>query len=578
MLTELRIQNFAIIQELRLNFMNGLVIFTGETGAGKSIILDALEAVLGGRADTATIRTGVKRAQVEATFRLTEDIQEPVHTLLKAEDLLDDPDYVTLTREIQREGRNTARINGRIVTATFQREVGAYLVDIHGQSEHLSLLKVRKHLDLLDSFADVDHFLKIYQMTYEEFRQVQEALKGLRQNERNAARRTDMLTFQIQEIETAKLKPGDEEELRQERTRLANAESLASFSHNALMLIEEGTPESPGISEMLGEVVEALQSLSRIDPSTVSYYELAESNLTVLQDLALELQNYTDIIEFNPRLLDRIEERIDLVNSLKRKYGNSIEEILAFGESAKSKLESITHAEEQVEQLVLRKNELLQKLSEEGFRLNQKRRKAAEELGHLVEIELDDLRMASARFKVSMEVRSDENGLPLQDGQVVSFDASGYDQVEFLVETNPGEGFKPLVKVASGGETSRLMLALKNVLVRADKIPTLIFDEIDQGVGGRVGMVVGEKLWNLSRQHQVMCVTHLPQLAAYGDQHYKVTKEFLDERTHTEVIPLEGRDRRDELAQMLGPVGEGTLQSVDEILQIVSERTKKTAS
>jgi len=577
MLTELRIENFAIIQQLRLDFLNGLVIFTGETGAGKSIILDALEAVLGGRAETTTIRTGVERAQVEATFRLEPAIQAPVHALLESEQLLDDPDYITLTREIQREGRNTARINGRIVTATLQREVGAYLVDIHGQSEHLSLLKVRNHLHLLDSFADVDQILSDYHQSYEQLRQVRKDLEDLRQSERDAARRTEMLTFQIQEIEAAKLKPGDEEELRQERTRLANAESLAKHSQNAIILIEEGTPEVPSISELLGEVVESLHSLSHIDPTTESLYEQADANLTTLQDLALELQNYAENIEFNPRLLDRIEERIDLINRLKRKYGNSIEEILAFGERAKLELESITHAEERMAELEVRESELLHELAEKGQQLSQGRIEAAEKLSHLVEIELDDLRMASARFKVSIKERPDENGLPLADGRRVAFDASGYDQVSFLVETNPGEGFKSLVKVASGGETSRLMLALKNVLVKADKIPTLIFDEIDQGIGGRVGMVVGEKLWNLSRQHQVMCVTHLPQLAAYGDQHYKVTKELVNERTLTEVLPLEGGERRNELAQMLGPIGEGTLQSVDEILHIVSERTQKTS-
>lgn len=573
MLTELRIENFAIIQQLRLDFANGLVIFTGETGAGKSIILDALEAVLGGRAETATIRTGVERAQVEATFRLDPAVRAPIHALLEAEYLLDDPDYITLAREIRLEGRNTARINGRIVTATLQREVGAYLVDIHGQSEHLSLLRVRNHLSLLDSFADNDPLLRDYRATYDQLRQVRKQLKDLSQNEQDAARRTDMLTFQIQEINAAKLKPGEEEELRQERTRLANAESLSTHSQNAMMLIEEGSPEVPGVSELLGEVVEALHSLSRIDPTAESYYDRAESSLTSLRDLALELQNYAESIEFNPRLLDQIEERIDLINSLKRKYGNSSEDVIAFGERAKVELDSITHAEERMEELEAEENSLLIVLAEKGNGLSQKRKEAAEELSQLIEGELNDLRMVNAHFKVSIESCPDEQGLPLDGGRRVAFDARGYDRVEFLVETNPGEGFKPLVKIASGGETSRLMLGLKNVLAKADQVPTLIFDEIDQGIGGRVGMVVGEKLWNLSRQHQVMCITHLPQLAAYGDQHYKVTKELLDGRTHTEVLSLLGNDRRNELAQMLGPVSEGTLNSADEILQLVHEHT-----
>jgi DNA repair protein RecN (Recombination protein N) len=572
MLTELRIENFAIIHKLHIHFEDGLVVFTGETGAGKSIILDALEAVLGGRAETSAIRTGAARAQVEASFRLEPGIKPEIHRLLEAESLLDDPDYLILSREIQHEGRNTARINGRVVTAGLQREVGAYLVDIHGQSEHLSLLRVRNHLDLLDNFANLEDLLGDYRETYQRLRRVREDLKALRQSEQDAARRLDMLTYQIQEIEAANLKPGDEEELRLERTRLANAESLAQHSQNALMLIEEGTPETPGVSELLGEVVESLRSLSRIDASVESLYERVQDNLVDLQELALELQNYGENIEFNPRLLNRVEERVDLINNLKRKYGHSIEEILEFGSKAREERDSITHAEERIDALIEEETALLEELAQKAKILSRERHAAAEHLSSFVESELEDLRMENARFEVALETRSDVSGLPLGDGQQVAFDASGFDRVAFLVETNPGEGLKPLVKVASGGETSRLMLALKNVLAKADKVPTLVFDEIDQGIGGRVGIVVGEKLWNLSHQHQVMCITHLPQLAAFGDQHYKVTKEMMDGRTNTAVVLLEGHDRQSELAQMLGPVSEGTLQSADEILSLVAKQ------
>jgi len=574
MLTELRIENFAIIQKLSLDFSRGLVIFTGETGAGKSIILDALEAVLGGRAETNTIRTGDERAQIEATFWLDPAVRESIQRLLEAEDLLDDPEYVTLSREIRNEGRNTARINGRVVTASLQREVGSYLVDIHGQSEHLSLLHVRSHLHLLDSFADLGGQLADYRITYEQLSEVRQQLDALRMSEQDAARRTDMLTFQIQEIDAALLKPDEEEELRQERTRLANAESLASHVQNALSLIEDDNPEVRGISELLGEVTGSLQSLARIDSSTASYLEIAETSLTALQDLALGLANYAENIEFNPRALDRIEERIDLINNLKRKYGNSLEEVIAFGDQAKRELDSITHAEERLDELEEQEAELLQTLAGKAGTLSERRHEAAGQMGELVEVELDDLRMGNARFQAAIETRPDEKGIPLPDGSRVAFDATGYDRVAFMVETNPGEGFKPLVKVASGGETSRLMLALKDVLAKADQVPTLIFDEIDQGIGGRVGMMVGEKLWSLSRQHQVMCITHLPQLAAFGEQHLKVTKQTLDGRTITDVVTLSGQARQEELAQMLGPVGEGTLHSVEEILQLVRERTE----
>lgn len=578
MLTELRIENFAIIQELHLDFNPGLVIFTGETGAGKSIIMDALEAVLGGRAETTTIRTGFERAQVEATFRLDPPIQAPVHALLAEEDLLDDPEYVVLAREIRREGRNIARINGRTVTAALQREVGGYLVDIHGQSEHLSLLHVRNHLHLLDSFAETGPLLEQYQTIYKQLQAVRKDLHHLREMEQDAARRVDMLTFQIQEIDAAQLKPDEEILLRQDRTRLANAESLAKHAQHALMLLEEGLPEVGGVNDLLGEALEALHSLARIDATMTPLHERVETSLTALQDLALDLQNYAENIEFNPRLLDQVEERIDLINNLKRKYGDSIEAILAFGDDARKDLDSITHAEERLTDLEEKEVSLLAELAVHAQALSQKRRETAGDLGRGVEIELQDLQMSKAGFQVAIDHRADEDGLPLADGRRVGFDANGIDRVEFLVETNPGEGFKSLVKIASGGETSRLMLALKNVLANADRIPTLVFDEIDQGIGGRVGMVVGEKLWNLSRQHQVMCITHLPQLAAYGEQHYRVTKELLDGRTHVEVLPLVDGDRRDELAQMLGPLGEGTLQSADEILQIVQDRTAGKAA
>jgi DNA repair protein RecN (Recombination protein N) len=576
MLTELRIENFAIIQELHLDFEKGLVIFTGETGAGKSIIMDALEAVLGGRAETTAIRTGAERAQVEATFCLDSAIREPIHAMLEAEDMLDNPDYIVLAREIRREGRNTARINGRTVTAALQREVGAYLVDIHGQSEHLSLLHVRNHLRLLDSFAGTGPLIAQYQAVYQHLQEVRRELHHLREMEHDAARRVDMLSFQIQEIDAAQLQPDEETTLRQDRTRLANAESLAKHSQQALLLLEGGAPEVGGVNDLLGEVSQALHSLARIDATTEPLYDRLETSLTALQELALDLRNYTENIEFNPRLLDQVEERIDLINNLKRKYGDSIEAILTFGEQARNDLDSITHAEDRLAELETQEAELLGALVEHGQALSRQRTQTAGELGRWVEVELGELQMSKARFQVNIDSRPADEGLPLENGRRVAFDGTGYDRVEFLVETNPGEGLKSLVKIASGGETSRLMLALKNVLAQADHIPTLVFDEIDQGIGGRVGMVVGEKLWNLSRQHQVMCITHLPQLAAYGDQHYRVAKTLQDGRTQVEVLHLVAEERRDELAQMLGPVSEGTLQSADEILQIVHDRTIKS--
>jgi len=567
MLTDLRIENFAIIPHLDLTFNPGLVVFTGETGAGKSIILDAIEMVLGGKTDTTTIRSGSERASAEAIFKIMPDVKETIHAILAREDLLDDPDYVVLAREVRREGRSTARVNGRSVNASLLRDLGAYLVDIHGQSEHLSLLDPRQHLGLLDRYAESETLLSGYRKPYQELQVVRRELKIIRQTEKEASRKTDLLTYQAEEIEAAQLQPGEEETLRQDRTRLANAENLASLAQEALALLDDGTPEAPAITDLLGQVQHAMSGLSRVDPSRAALQQQAETALDLLSDLSHDLRNYLEEVEFNPKRLEQIEERLDLLNGMKRKYGGSIEAVLTYAGDARKQLELVAHATERIADLEGREQILLKKLSQQGQSLTAKRRQAAEALGRGIESELADLRMVGARFGVYFQTRPDPEGVLLSGGDRVAFDASGLDRVEFMVAPNPGEGLKPLAKTASGGETSRLMLALKNVLAQADTIPTLVFDEIDQGIGGRVGRVVGEKLRNLARRHQVLCITHLPQLAAYGAQHLRVAKKVEGGRTVTQVEMLEGDDRRQELAQMLGGISEGTLRSADEILQ-----------
>lgn len=572
MLTELRIENFAIIQELELRFAAGLITFTGETGAGKSIILDAIEALVGGRADATLIRSEAERAAVEATFRLPTASRAAIHQLLAAEELLDDPDYVTLGRELRREGRNIARINGRTVNVSLLRELGSYLVDIHGQSEHLSLLNVRQHLSLLDHYAGAGLPLSEYRKTYQQWQALRRELNELRQSERDAARQTELLTFQAQEIEAAHLRPGEEIELRQERDRLANAESLAKLAQQSLALLDEGSPESPAVTDMLGQIVQSLAALSRIDASQTRLSEQFELLADTLSELVRDLRDYLEQIEFNPRRLEQLEERLNLLNNLKRKYGGSEEAAIAFAQEARRKLETIANASERIAELEEEEKLLLARLAQQGLRLSQLRRQAAERLGRAVETELGDLSMVGARFSVDIHFDTRADGLTLEDGQTVAFDESGLDQIEFMIAPNPGEGFKPLVKIASGGETSRLMLALKNVLARADSIPTLIFDEIDQGIGGRVGMVVGEKLWQLARQHQVLCVTHLPQLAAYGEQHFRVGKMVTEGRTLTRVEQLSDQARLDELAQMLGNLSEANRSAAQETLEMARRR------
>lgn len=579
MLNELRIENFAIIDNLDLHFGSGLTTLTGETGAGKSIIIDAVETILGGRADTTMVRSGVERAAVEGVFHINQASRGEIMSILEREDLLEDGNYLTLGREIRLAGRNVARVNGRSVSVSLLRELGEYLIDVHGQSEHLSLLKVGQHRTLLDryTFTDaafsVEADLAAYRKTYHRLIDVLDLIKHLQQSERDAARRTDTLTYQIEEIQAAQLQPGEEDELRQERDRLANAESLAKLVQESLVFLDEGTPEASAINDLLGQVVNSLASLVRLDPSQTTLHEKSLSLFEDTNDLAKGLRGYLETIDFNPKRLNSVEERLSLIDSLKRKYGDSIQDVLDFAVEAKDELDNITHAEERLEELAAERELLQTRLGTEGEALAKKRRTAGEKLSLDMERELADLNMSGARFTIDYQGRDDPDGVPLSDGKRVAYGPHGLERVEFLIAPNPGEGFKPLARIASGGETSRLMLALKNVLNQADRIPTLIFDEIDQGIGGRVGTVVGEKLWTLARQHQVFCITHLPQLAAFGDHHYQVLKHITEGRTTTRVQPLEGDARVVELAQMMGEVSEGTLHSARELEQLVNTKT-----
>jgi DNA repair protein RecN (Recombination protein N) len=567
MLTELHIQNFAIIDRLDLEFGPGLVILTGETGAGKSIIMDALDVLMGGHADISAIRSEADLAHIEGTFKLSGPGRAAAIEILKREELLDDPDYVTMTREVRREGRSVARLNGRIVGLPLLKELGEILVDIHGQSEHLSLLNVRAHLGLLDRYAGIESNLAAYRKAHQHLLGLRRELHDLRAAQQDAERRTEMLTFQAEEIEAARLKQAEDAELKNERDRLANAESLATLAQDALTVLDDGTSESPAATDLLGQAVQSLAKLAQIDAAQKSMSEQSVAMEETLAELARSLRNYLEAIEYNPKRLEEVEERLDLIHRLERKYGGSIESILAFGKEARKSLENISNASTRIAELETAESAALAKLAELGLSLSHKRKEAAGKMSQAIEIELDELHMASARFEVDFQTRPDAEGVPLPDGQRIAFDGNGLDKVEFLVEPNPGEGLKPLAKTASGGETSRLMLALKNVLARADQIPTLIFDEIDQGIGGRVGGVVGEKLWNLGRAHQVMVITHLPQLAVYGDQHFQVQKIIENGRTLTRLTRLTGEPRTLELAQMLGAVTEGTIRSAHDLLQ-----------
>ncbi len=577
MLSELTISNFAIIDNLALKFAPGFNVLTGETGAGKSIIIDAVSLLLGGRSDAAMVRAGAESARLEGAFSLDAELRAAMEPILARESLQDDGggDTIALGREIRREGRNVCRVNGRTVSLAILKEVGQQLVDIHGQSEHLSLLRVREHLFLLDRYAGLETPRAEIASAARELSAVRKELGELLRAEKDAARRIDLLNFQINEITAAKLKPGEDKTLLEERTRLANAEKLAALADEAVRAAAEGSDEQMSAADLLGQSARALNSLAKIDDSLGQHRDTAQSLAEQLTELAHDLRNYRESIEFNPKRLDQVEERLDLIKTLQRKYGATIDEVAAYGEKAQADLEGITHAGERIEVLRKQEEELLRKIGKLGEALSAARREAGERLSQGIEAELQDLRMEGAKFGVDLQWEDADDGAFVNSGKRVAFDLTGIDRIEFLIAPNPGEGLKPLAKIASGGETSRLMLALKGVLARADRTPTLIFDEIDQGIGGRVGAVVGRKLWGLSNSHQVLCITHLPQLAGFGDAHFKVEKSVSGERTTTHVRALVPLQRIDEITQMLGTEGKATRESAEELMKMIYAEKKR---
>lgn len=567
MLAELLINDFAIIDHLRLQLGPGLVVFTGETGAGKSIIIDAVDLLLGGRADPTLVRAGADAARVEGLFVLPPELRPTLHAILAREELLDDEtsDQLSLAREIRREGRSVCRLNGRLINLALLREVGQWLMDVHGQSEHLSLLRPREHLFLLDRFAELDEEREAFAAVVREINEMRRELADLRRAERDMARRLDMLDFQIKDIHGAKLKPGEDRALLEERTRLANAEKLAAFAEEAIRALAAGDESMPSAADLLGQAARALNQLAKLDPTLGEKRDAAQLLSEQFKDLTRDLDHYRARIEFNPKRLDFVEERLELIKTLQRKYGPTIEDVLAFGQRAQAERDTLTHSGERQAELQAKEEKLLRRLGQMGVKLSEARQAAGEQLARAIELELQDLRMENARFGVEVQWVDSAEGVYVE-GRRVAFDPTGLDRVEFLVAPNPGEGLKPLVKIASGGETARLMLALKGVLAQADQTPTLIFDEIDQGIGGRVGATVGQKLWSLGISHQVMCITHLPQLAGFGDQHFKVEKLIQEQRTVTRVYPLDSQSRVNEIAQMLGGLGDKTRESALEIL------------
>ncbi len=570
MLEELRIQNFAVIERLELQFGAGFNVITGETGAGKSILIDAVELLLGARADTAVVRAGSERSRIEGLIKLDPRARLAVLPVLEREDLLDadDPDYLTIMREIRLRGRSTARINGIAVRSEILSEVGRELFDIHGQSQHLSLFRPRRHIDLLDRFADLLDARAGLARMVGELTSVHAEIRRLRDDDDAMRRRADLLRHELEEINAAELDPAEEDQLAAERNRLANSEQLATLAAEAARLLNGDDSAQPASAvDGLMSVASALAKLAQIDPATADDYALAEGMAQQAQELALTLSRYASDVEFDPFRLDELEERLELIASLKRRFrADSIAALLAYAERATTELAGIDDSDQRLGELGERADELLRQIGDISARLSRARTEAGQALSQQVVRELGDLRMERTRFEVLLQQAEHPAGCFVGERRY-KFDAKGMDDVEFMLSANPGEPLRPLAKVASGGEAARIMLALKRVLTAADQTPILIFDEVDQGIGGRIGAVVGEKLWSLTGEHQVLCVTHLPQLASFADAHFQVQKALDVERAATQARALEGEQERvAELAAMLGAPGASGMQSAREIL------------
>ncbi len=569
MLQELRIQNFAIIENLALEFSEGFIAITGETGAGKSILVDAVGLLLGARADGSMVRGGTERALIEGVFSVPARVQNMLDALLQTAGLepAEAPDEVILTREVRASGRSRARVNGVICPLKTYRAVGELLVDIHGQHEHQSLLRPTQHLYLLDRYAALVPQRQHLGALVKRWEQLRTEIEALLTDEAALARKIDMLTYQIQEIHSADPRTEEETELLQERTRLVNAERIAELVTEAQFALTGEMADAPGAEDLLAQVALALSKLARVDQSANEHAQTAEALSAQASELADTLRRYREGIEYDPQRLDTIEERLEVLSRLKRKYGGTIEAVLAFAENAQAELDAISHSEERLEALRAQEDELLHAIGEAAAALSVERQRAAARLTEEIVHELADLRLENARFQVQITQREAANGCYVGERRL-AFSRTGVDDVEFFLSANPGEPLRPLAKVASGGEAARIMLALKSVLSEADQTPTLIFDEIDQGIGGRMGAQVGRKLWQLAARHQVLVVTHLAQLAGFADVHYRVTKHTQGERTVTRVEKLDDRKRVEELADMLGAETTSARQSAYDILML----------
>lgn len=557
MLIELTIRNFAVIQETRIEFARGLNALTGETGAGKSIVIDALGAVLGARTSAEFVRTGANGAYIEAVFDIS-DLPNPgpVRTMLTELGIeLEPVEPLVLSRDVSATGRSTARIGGRTVTAAALSQLGELLVDIHGQSDHLSLLRPAAQLDLLDRYAGTQSMREDVANQYRSWQALRKRIHDFDVEQRTLAQRLDLLRFQSEELGNAGLRVGEDEELHRERTVLANAERLiraAAEAEAALSGDATGAVVDAGALDRVRAATRSIDDAVQLDRSVEPTLTKLNDALFALEDVVVELRDYAERTELDPLRLEQVDERLDLLRRLKRKYGPELSDVIEHAEQIQSELESLESGEHDFDALRADEARAQQQLAATAAELSQRRKQAAATLADRVEQAIVELNMGRANFAVHFETALSPDGISMPgDGETAAIDATGVDRIAFYLAANAGEELRPLARVASGGETARLMLALKSILSDADDTPILVFDEIDVGVGGRSGQVVGEKLWSLTDKHQAIVISHLSQIAAFADRHLILVKDEIDERTMTTARPIEGSERVEELAAML---------------------------
>jgi DNA repair protein RecN (Recombination protein N) len=555
MLKTLAIRSFAIIDRLNIEFVAGFNVLTGETGAGKSIIMDALSLLLGGRPGAEMVRTGAERAILDASFDLSNspDLQAVVQT--HGFELEDNTLFVS--REVQRNGKSSCRIMGRPAAVAQLREIGEWLVDLHGQHEHQSLLATHRHLDMLDDWGGkaIVPLRGEVSEAYHALQRLKREKEALERDARERAHLLDLYQFQIQEIDAAKLEAGEDEELATEHRRVANAQKLAEAATVAAAALGGG--EERGVLDALAFALKTTEEAAELDTTLHPIVEVLRNAAYELGEAERDLIHYQGTLEFEPERLAQIEERLNTLRALKRKYGESVQEVLSYREQVGQKLEGLAHSEERGEVLDAEIACTTKRLREACDTLHTQRRGVADRFQQLTLVELVDLGMEKARFEVLTE--------PCEPT------VKGADKVEFLIATNPGEPLRPLVKIASGGEISRVMLAIKSAMARQEALPTMVFDEIDVGVGGRTASVIADKMATLAQTTQILCITHLAQIASRGVNHFYIEKRLEGERASVVVTPLTQSERILEVARMIGgtEVTETVLQHAREMLRLV---------